>query len=169
MRGSLRVVVVIIGILAAIALPNFIGAQKKAKLSGVKANMHTTQLCAESYGTDSGGTYGAAFAAIMPYFPGGGNTIGGAAGTIFKNPLSSVANGAGASTATTSATIRTERTSTAAIAAAQGVAGDVGYSGFNSGAAGGVAGALDTYAVDGADDAKNMVMGNNGHLVLSNQ
>lgn len=54
---ELMVVIVIIGILVAIALPNFIGAQDRAKLSSVKANMHTFQTIAETYGVDWGGTY----------------------------------------------------------------------------------------------------------------
>ena len=54
---ELMVVIVIIGILVAIALPNFIGAQDRAKLSSVKANMHTFQTMAETYAVDWGGVY----------------------------------------------------------------------------------------------------------------
>ena len=54
---ELMVVIVIIGILVAIALPNFIGAQDRAKISSVKANMHTVQTMMETYGVDWGGTY----------------------------------------------------------------------------------------------------------------
>ncbi len=79
---ELLVVVVIIGILAAIALPNFIGAQKKSKLAGVKSNMHTCQLAAESYATDTGGSYTATPSQLSPFYPGGGNAAGGAAGTL---------------------------------------------------------------------------------------
>ena len=54
---ELMVVIVIIGILVAIALPNFIGAQDRAKVSSVKANMHTFQTALETYGVDWGGNY----------------------------------------------------------------------------------------------------------------
>ncbi len=56
---ELMVVIVIIGILVAIALPNFIGAQDRAKLSSVKANMHTIQTMVETYAVDWGGVYDA--------------------------------------------------------------------------------------------------------------
>ena len=61
---ELMVVIVIIGILVAIALPNFIGAQDRAKLSSVKANMHTYQTIVETYAVDWGGSYGANIAEV---------------------------------------------------------------------------------------------------------
>ncbi len=54
---ELMVVIVIIGILVAIALPNFIAAQDRAKIASVKANMHTMQTCAETYAVDNAGVY----------------------------------------------------------------------------------------------------------------
>src|SRR5204862_6342838 len=56
---ELMIVVVIIGILAAIAIPNFIAMQNRAKEGSTKANMHTLQLAAEDYGVRNDGVYAA--------------------------------------------------------------------------------------------------------------
>ncbi len=50
---ELLVVITIIGILAAIALPNYIKAKNKAKEAEVKANCHTIQIALERYMTDN--------------------------------------------------------------------------------------------------------------------
>ncbi len=54
---ELMIVVVIIGILAAIAIPNFIAMQARAKEGSTKANMHTLQLATEDYGVAFDGVY----------------------------------------------------------------------------------------------------------------
>lgn len=55
---ELLVVIVIIGILVAIALPNFIRIKDKAKEAEVKQNLHAIQLALERYSIDSpGNTY----------------------------------------------------------------------------------------------------------------
>jgi prepilin-type N-terminal cleavage/methylation domain-containing protein len=54
---ELMIVVVIIGILAAIAIPNFISMQDRAKEAGAKANMHTLQLATEDFSTQAQGMY----------------------------------------------------------------------------------------------------------------
>ena len=56
---ELMIVVVIIGILAAIAIPNFIAMQNRAKEGSTKSNMHTLQLAAEDYGVQNDGVYSA--------------------------------------------------------------------------------------------------------------
>jgi prepilin-type N-terminal cleavage/methylation domain-containing protein len=54
---ELLVVITIIGILAAIALPNYIKAKDKAKEAEVKSNCHTIQIALERYATDHSGEY----------------------------------------------------------------------------------------------------------------
>lgn len=68
---ELMVVVVIIGILAAIAIPNFIAMQKRAKEASVKANMHTLDLALEDYAVGTGGVYPGATVGtdILPKLP----------------------------------------------------------------------------------------------------
>lgn len=61
---ELLVVIVIIGILVAIALPNFIKIKDKAKEAEVKQNLHAIQLAVERYAVDADGNY--------PYFLLGG-------------------------------------------------------------------------------------------------
>lgn len=54
---ELLVVITIIGILAAIALPNYIKAKDKAREAEVKANVHAIQIALERYAVDHGGQY----------------------------------------------------------------------------------------------------------------
>jgi hypothetical protein len=63
----LLVVIVIIGILVAIALPNFLKIKEKAKEAEVKQNLHSIQLSIERYATDNEGLY--------PYFLYGGDAF----------------------------------------------------------------------------------------------
>src|SRR5262249_38102815 len=76
---ELMIVVVIIGILAAIAIPNFIAMQTRAKEGSTKANMHTFQLAAEDYGVQKDGVYADNAVLVEPLLP--------QAGANFKNPF----------------------------------------------------------------------------------
>jgi len=85
---ELMIVVVIIGILAAIAIPNFIAMQDRAKEGSTKANMHTFQLSAEDYGVQHDGIYANDATDVAAGLPGSGAT--------FKNPFDQSTGLAGA-------------------------------------------------------------------------
>ena len=76
---ELMIVVVIIGILAAIAIPNFIAMQQRAKEGSTKANMHTFQLAAEDYGVQNDGAYATSAGLVAQALPN--------SGAAFKNPF----------------------------------------------------------------------------------
>ena len=73
---ELMIVVVIIGILAAIAIPNFVAMQDRAKEGSVKANMHTMQLAAEDNSVKNDGVYALLASTVATGLP-----------SNFKNPF----------------------------------------------------------------------------------
>lgn len=98
---EMMIVVVVIGILAAVAIPNFVAMQDRAREAGTKANMHTFQLAAEDYAVMSDGAYATDASGVVPLVPGGdGNfrnsfTGSGGVGVAWENRSSM---GASAST-----------------------------------------------------------------------
>lgn len=73
---EMLVVVVIIGILSAVAIPNYFAMQTRAKEGGLKSNMHTFQMACEDYAVASFGVYPAMADTIDQQLPG-----------EFKNPF----------------------------------------------------------------------------------
>lgn len=68
---ELMIVVVIIGILAAVAIPNYISMTNRAKEGSCKANAHSVQLVVEDFSVRSNGTYPALADIDAALFPGG--------------------------------------------------------------------------------------------------
>jgi prepilin-type N-terminal cleavage/methylation domain-containing protein len=54
---ELLIVIIIIGILAAIAIPMFLGQRDKAKEAAVKEGIHSIQIGVQSYAVDKNDTY----------------------------------------------------------------------------------------------------------------
>ena len=76
---ELLVVMLILGLLAAIAIPTFFNQRDKAQDSDAKVEARTAETAMETYATDNGGNYAGADAddlhAIEPTLPGNGGSL----------------------------------------------------------------------------------------------
>jgi prepilin-type N-terminal cleavage/methylation domain-containing protein len=63
---ELMIVVVILGVLSAISIPNFISMQRRAQEGTVKANMHTLQVSMEDFSILNDGNYAISAASATP-------------------------------------------------------------------------------------------------------
>ncbi|MFA6466639.1 MAG: type II secretion system protein [Patescibacteria group bacterium] len=69
---ELMIVVVVIGILAAVAIPNFISMEDRtAKTDKTKTAAHTLQLAVEDYAVRHDGVYSDRAEDLLPLLPGG--------------------------------------------------------------------------------------------------
>jgi prepilin-type N-terminal cleavage/methylation domain-containing protein len=78
---ELMIVILMIGILAAVAIANYVGMQVRALEASTESNMHTFQLAAEDYGVRYDGIYAsdaATVATVLSGLPAGSN---------FENPF----------------------------------------------------------------------------------
>jgi len=157
---ELLVVVVIIGILAAISLANYVSAAKKSKNAAVRGNMRTIQIASENYSTDSGGVYApAGSGSFLNYLPGGSNNPLGSAGVMPPNPLTGSTSTISDAGITTSTEIMNLRKTAPNVAKAS--SGNLSYSQADKG---------ESYAVTGSDvDGIYIASPGGGTLVLSNQ
>ena len=79
---ELMIVVVIIGVFAAIFIPSFVAMQDRVREASVKSNGHTVQLAVEDYAVQNNGVYpysNLAWAQIVANLPGG---------EVVRNPFS---------------------------------------------------------------------------------
>lgn len=88
---ELCIVIVIIGILAAIGFPNYISMQERAKESKVTTIAHTLQLAAEDYAVRHDGIYSDAEADILPLLPGQSRLINAFTGALTEPQFGAVA------------------------------------------------------------------------------
>ena len=68
---ELVIVVVIVGILAAIAIPNYVAMKDRAKEASTKSNMLTFQKAAEDYSVTQNGDYAMTADSVATSIPGG--------------------------------------------------------------------------------------------------
>lgn len=85
---ELMIVVVIIGVLAAIAIPNFIAMTDRAREGTTKSNMHGFQVAAEDYSVENDGVYATSAIAVATRLPN--------AGAKFRNPFTGATGNGGA-------------------------------------------------------------------------
>ncbi len=77
---ELMIVVLIVGILVSIVLPNYVEMLDRAREGSTKANMHAFQLACEDFGVENDGTYPPSAVLVAIYLPQNG--------AVFINPFS---------------------------------------------------------------------------------
>ncbi|MDD5060246.1 MAG: prepilin-type N-terminal cleavage/methylation domain-containing protein [Candidatus Omnitrophica bacterium] len=77
---EIMIVVAIIALLAAIAVPNLLTARRTANEAAAKATVRSLSTAAETYSTSHSGTYPASVAELTGFIASGGNYCSDAAG-----------------------------------------------------------------------------------------
>jgi len=72
---ELMIALLIIGSVAAVALPNSVAMQDRAKEGALRSNMHQFQLAAEDYGVQHGGYYADNAGPVHDLLPAGGKNF----------------------------------------------------------------------------------------------
>ena len=87
---EMMIVVVVIGILASIAIPNFLNMKFRAQEAAVRKNAHVTRLAAEDFSVQNDGVYAANIGSALP----SGNTLLDLLpeGALLVNPFSNAAD-----------------------------------------------------------------------------
>ena len=98
---ELLIVVVIIGILAAIAIPKFSNTKEKAYVAAMKADLRNLATYEESYAADSNGVYFAGDGSAQGFRPSQNVTVTAALATTSTGAASWSAQASHASTGTT--------------------------------------------------------------------
>ena len=129
---ELLVVMLIIGLLAAIAIPAFFNQRDKAKDAGAKEMAHTSQVAMETYATDNSGVYTGASPAVLAGIE---NTIQVAAGPQ-NHPYLSAAAAAGANNKGWTLTVTSPQTGNTFTIARDATTGALSYTCATGGQAG---------------------------------
>jgi prepilin-type N-terminal cleavage/methylation domain-containing protein len=83
---EMLIIVIIVLILAAVALPHYVGSQDKSREATVKNNMRVAQIAAEGYAAEKGGLYpdkiDQQYFSFFPGGPGDGKFMGNAHGPV---------------------------------------------------------------------------------------
>ncbi len=69
---ELMIVVIVIGLLVVMALPNFLSLKDHAREAGTRENAHTLQVATEDFAATNNGIYSTAAGDLTPLLPGAG-------------------------------------------------------------------------------------------------
>ncbi len=92
---ELMIVVIVIGLLATMALPNFLSMRDHAREAGTMENAHTLQLATEDFAVSNNGIYSTNAGDLTPLLPGAGMMVNTFTGFQTEPQFGTPAAGAG--------------------------------------------------------------------------